>query len=77
MKKEITYYANNNSMGDEMTDSDCNTFRDAAEKEIKKEYPNHSVTVSDEDSLQTVYTDDYENEEEIAAFCKNLWNRLN
>jgi len=72
-KMEITYYADNNSMGDTSA-TDCDKFREWAQDELEKEYPNHDIAVTDEQSLQTAYTDDLDNEEEIKDFCSRLWD---
>jgi len=69
---EITYYADNNSMGDTLA-TDCDKFREWAQDELEKKYPDHDVTVTDEQSLQTVYTDDPD-EEKIKDFCSRLWD---
>ena len=73
---EIIHYASNYNMGDEMTESDCQEYRDFAKFELKKEYPNHDISVVNEDNLSSAWTDDMENDEEIQMFCKGLWNKF-
>ena len=75
MEKAIIYYASNDSMGDDMIDQDCADYRSWAESEITSRYPDHDVSVSAKTSHETVYTDDYEREDEINLFCSELWNR--
>jgi len=70
---QITYYADNNSMGD-TSGTDCDKFREWAQGQLEAEYPTHDVTVTDEQSLQTAYTDDIDNEDEIIDFCSSLWD---
>ena len=70
---EIIYYADNGSMGDTSV-VDCNKFREWAQAELEERYPEHDITVSAEQSLQTCYTDDLGNEDEINDFCSRLWD---
>ena len=70
---EITYYADNDSMGDTSA-TDCDKFREWAQNELETEYPAHEITVTDENSLQTACTDDSENEDKINDFCSRLWD---
>ena len=72
---EIIHYASNYNMGDEMSDQDCQEYRNFAEKELKNEYPDYEISVVNEDNMSTCYTDDFENEEDIKNFCKELWNK--
>ncbi len=73
MTNQITYYADNGSMG-ETSDADCEQYRTWALGQLQSEYPNHDVTVSSEQSTRSVDTDDYENEEAIQLFCHDLWD---
>ena len=73
---EIIHYAYDGNMGDGMTEKDCQEYRDFAEAELNKEYPNYDISVVNEDNLESAYTDDFENEEEIKMFCKELWNKF-
>lgn len=70
----ITYYADNGSMGD-TSDADCDKFREWAESELRREFPEYDIKVSEEQSTQTVLTSDYENECWIIEFCSSLWDR--
>lgn len=70
---EITYYADDCSMGN-TSSTDCDKFREWAEKELEKEYPEYEITVTDEENLQTSWTDNLEDEEGINDFCSRLWD---
>ncbi len=70
---EIIYYADNGSMGDTSA-TDCDKFREWAQTELEAKFPNHDITVTDEQTLQTAYTDDIDNEEDIKEFCSSLWD---
>ena len=73
-KMEIIYYADNGSMGDTGA-QDCEKFRNWALAELQSEYPGYDITVSEDQSMQTAYTDDVDNEESIIDFCSRLWDR--
>lgn len=72
--KSITYFASDENMGD-TSPEDCALYRDWARSELRKEYPDHRIEVSDDPSLQQVTTDDEDNQEEIEEFCYRLWER--
>lgn len=74
MQKVITYFADNNSMGDTSAE-DCNAYRAWAKAQLAAEYPTYNVAVSDKPSLNTVTTDDDYRRDEIEQFCSNLWDR--
>lgn len=74
---EITYYAENGSMGDTSA-TDCDAFRAWAKSELENEYPEASVEVSDDMSSVECHVkgaESREQEEEIADFCSRLWDR--
>lgn len=73
---EITYYAENGSMGD-TDEANCDAFRAWAKKALEAEYPGAYVDVSGNMSSVECFVkgaDSRDQEEEIAEFCSNLWN---
>ena len=70
---KIFYYADNASMGDTST-VDCEKYRNWAASEIEAAYPGHEVKVLNEPSTIQVWTNDYENEDEIKDFIHRLWD---
>jgi len=70
---DIIYYAPDSGLGDTPTD-ECAAFRRWAMLELVKEYPKHSVSVSPDESLSTIFTNDVNNEEQIRDFCSRLWD---
>lgn len=73
-KFDITYFADDASMGDTSAD-DCEKFREWAERELMATYPDYDITVSNKPSLNEAVTDDDVNEDEIVEFCHQLWDR--
>jgi len=69
----IIYYAASGSMGD-ISNQDCNNYRDWAMSQLDREYPDYQITVSSELSLEIVYTDDEKNRDQIIDFCSRLWD---
>lgn len=43
-------------------------------QELSNRYPDHEIIMNDENNLNTCYTDDYANSEEIEIFCSQLWD---
>ena len=83
---KITYYANNDTMGDTAPE-DCDRFRAWAEDELRTEYPNDEIIVTSEQHMGAVEinptdeaeaeADDYfDRERGIEDFCSRLWDRM-
>ncbi len=70
----ITYYANTNDMGDDVTDEDIQKYLEWAEQELTREFPEYEVEISDEPSLETCHTSDIFSEDRIYDFCSRLWD---
>lgn len=73
MSKKIKYYSVNSTMGDTSSE-DCEKYREWAKRQIEAEFPGHDVEVLNESSTVQIWTNDYDNESEIADFCHRLWD---
>lgn len=75
MTKQITYYADNGSMGDTPV-QDCDAYRSWAANRLQQEYPDCEITVSSKPCLDTIRISDdlHEREREIQEFAKRLWD---
>lgn len=72
---KIVYAANNGSMG-EMTNDECDAFREWAQLELESEYPNAEVIIDNSDCASTrVIADDYSDEQDALDFISRLWDR--
>lgn len=69
----ITYFANDNDMGETHPD-DCDKYRAWAKEALQDKFPNHTIEVSADLSTRTSWTDDSDNEDEISDFCHRLWD---
>lgn len=72
--KKIIYYAPNRSLGDDMTEDQCDEYRSWAEGKIRQKFHGHEVTTTKDDSTSNPWTNDEENREEIQFFCSRLWD---
>ncbi len=70
---DITYFADDSSMGDTSA-IDCEKFRDFVGERLSARYPSHTITVTNRLSLLVAETDDLDNEEEIVGYCDTLWD---
>ena len=70
---QIIYFADDSRLGD-LNETECKHFRKWVWEELEKRFPNHDISVVDEQAWEICYTDDTENEDEIIDFCKRLWD---
>jgi len=61
-------------MGD-TPDDDCDYFRDWAEDQLRAEFPSHKIKVSEDRSLNQIWTDDEDSREKIQDFAARLWDK--
>lgn len=72
---KIIYAANNGSMGD-MTENECEEFRNWAEEEIRNEYPHAEVIIDSSDCARNCVTArEYDDEQNALDFINRLWDR--
>lgn len=75
MINKIIYYAPTSNMG-ETSERDAEKYREWARKELKNKFPDFDVEVSDQDNINSFWTniDDVQVNDIIALIIKDLWN---
>lgn len=69
----ITTYCPNDTMG-EMTDDECDTFRDILFEKLQVEYPKAKITVSSEPGFDFFDGFDGDEERELIEFIQYCWD---
>ena len=69
----IRYCAADDTMGD-TPPAACAAYRAWAQGQLEAAYPGYAIEVVAEPAMRQCWTDDIDNEEEIADFCARLWD---